>query len=93
MQVPANVANWFEIITAVKPIKDYQLHLTFEDGIEGIVDLADIIKFSGIFEPLQDLAYLATVRVNPDLGTTCWENGADFDPAVFYTKTADHNYQ
>ncbi|WP_247219289.1 DUF2442 domain-containing protein [Synechococcus sp. C9] len=58
-------------ITAVKPIKDYQLHLTFEDGIEGIVDLAEIIKFSGIFEPLQDSVYFATVRVNPDLGTIC----------------------
>jgi|YNPBryBLVA2012_1023415.scaffolds.fasta_scaffold02137_9 hypothetical protein len=80
-------------ITAVKPIKDYQPHLNFEDGIEGIVDLAEIIKFSGIFELLQDLAYFTTVRVNPDLGTTCWENGADFDPVVLYAKIVNHNYQ
>jgi len=49
-------------ITAVKPIKDYQLHLTFEDGIEGIVDLAEIIKFSGIFELLQYLAYFTIAK-------------------------------
>jgi len=35
-------------VIAVKPIKDYQLHLTFEDGKEGIIDLAEIIEFSGI---------------------------------------------
>ncbi len=78
-------------ITAVKPIKDYQLHLTFEDGKEGIVDLAEIIKFSGIFEPLQDPAYFATVRVDPDLGTICWENGADLDPAVLYAKITNQH--
>jgi hypothetical protein len=73
-------------VIAVKPIKDYQLHLTFEDGKEGIVDLTEIIEFSGIFEPLQDPVYFATVRVDPDLGTICWENGADLDPVVLYAK-------
>jgi hypothetical protein len=73
-------------VIAVKPIKDYQLHLTSEDGKEGIIDLAEIIEFSGIFEPLQDPVYFTTVRVDPDLGTICWENGADLDPVVLYAK-------
>jgi len=76
-------------VIAVKPIKDYQLHLTFEDGKEGIIDLAEIIEFSGIFEPLKNSAYFASVRVDPELGTICWDNGADIDPVVLYAKIAN----
>jgi hypothetical protein len=50
-------------IIAVQPLKRYQLHLTFEDRKEGIIDLAEIIEFSGIFEPLKNPAYFATVHV------------------------------
>ncbi len=71
-------------IIAVKLIKDYQLHLTFEDHQTGIVDLAKIIEFNGIFSPLRDPEYFASVWVNPDLGTICWDNGADMDPLLLY---------
>jgi hypothetical protein len=37
------------------------------------------------FAPLEDTAYLARVRVNPDIGTICWPNGADLDPDVLYS--------
>lgn len=75
-------------VVAVEPIQDYRLHLTFEDHREGIVDLAEIIEFSGIFEPLKNPAYFATVYVDPDLGTICWDNGADIDPVVLYAKVS-----
>ncbi|PSB15876.1 DUF2442 domain-containing protein [Phormidesmis priestleyi ULC007] len=71
-------------IISAHPISPYQIHLRFEDGIEGTIDLTQIITFSGIFAPLQDPAYFATVRVNPDLGTIVWDNGADLDPDVLY---------
>jgi hypothetical protein len=76
-------------VIAVQPLKDYQLHLTFDDRQEGIVDLAEIIEFSGIFEPLKDPIYFATVHVDPDLGTICWDNGADLDPVVLYAKISN----
>lgn len=69
-------------IVAVQPLKDYCLHLTFEDGIEGIVNIQKLVKFTGIFEPLKVPAYFAQVTVNPDLGTVCWPNHADLDPDV-----------
>jgi Protein of unknown function (DUF2442) len=71
-------------ITHVQPLPNYQLHLRFEDNIEGTIDLTQIIPFSGIFAPLQDPLYFATVQVNPELGTIVWENGADLDPDVLY---------
>jgi hypothetical protein len=29
-------------------------------------------------------AYFASVRVDPELGTIVWDNGADLDPDVLY---------
>ena len=69
-------------IIHVQALPNHQLHLRFEDNIEGTIDLTQIIPFSGIFAPLQDPLYFATVQVNPELGTIVWANGADLDPDV-----------
>jgi hypothetical protein len=39
---------------------------------------------TGVLEPLKDKAYFTRVRVDPDIGTVCWRNGADLDPDVLY---------
>ena len=72
-------------IILVKPLEYYQLYLKFEDSIEGVVDISKLIEFTGIFSPLEDLTYFFQVKINPDLGTVCWENGADLDPDVLYS--------
>jgi hypothetical protein len=72
-------------IVAVEPQEGYQLYLKFEDGREGIVDISQLIEFTGVFSPLQDLTYFIQVKVNPDWGTIYWENGADLDPDVLYS--------
>jgi hypothetical protein len=71
-------------IVAAKPLSDYRLQLRFEDGVEGVVDLAPQLSFQGVFEPLRDPNYFAQVRVDPELGTIAWPNGADLDPDVLY---------
>jgi hypothetical protein len=71
-------------IVAAKALGGYRLHLRFEDGAEGVVDLAPQLSFRGVFEPLRDPAYFAQVRVDPELGTVAWPNGADLDPDVLY---------
>ena len=69
-------------IVGARAVGDYRLHLRFEDGVEGVVDLAPYLSFQGVFEPLRDPAYFAQVRVDADLGTVAWPNGADLDPDV-----------
>jgi hypothetical protein len=71
-------------IVAAHALSDYRLHLRFEDGVEGVVDLAPHLSFRGVFEPLRDPAYFALVRVDPELGSVAWPNGADLDPDVLY---------
>lgn len=72
-------------IVDVEPRGDYRLWLRFQDGVEGEVDLGPELTFQGVFAPLRDPAYFARVRVNPDLGTICWPNDADWDPLVLYS--------
>ena len=73
-------------IVDVKPLGEYRLYLRFEDGAEGIVDLAEHLAFRGVFEPLRDPAYFARVRVDSELGTIAWPNGADLDPYVLHSQ-------
>ena len=72
-------------ISSVKALENYQLHLKFEDTQEGVVDISQLIEFTGIFAPLQDLTYFNQVKLNPEWGTIYWENGADLDPDVLYS--------
>jgi len=73
-------------VVAAMPLEGHKIHLCFEDGAEGVIDLAPQLSFRGVFEPIKDLAYFRQVRVDPDLGTVVWPNGADLDPDVLYSR-------
>jgi hypothetical protein len=70
-------------VTAVERLADYTLRLTFDDGSEREVDLADDL-WGPMGEPLRDLAYFRQVRVDPELRTVVWPNGFDLDPDVLH---------
>ena len=72
-------------IVKVKPLKDFHLHLEFEDGAKGEVDIRKLVKFKGVFAALKDETFFAKVQVNPEWGTIFWPNGADLDPDVLYS--------
>lgn len=71
-------------VRSVVALGEYRLRVTFEDGAGGDVDLAPHLTFEGVFAPLRDPVFFASVRVDPDLGTICWPNGADIDPLVLH---------
>ncbi|MCL1468564.1 DUF2442 domain-containing protein [Argonema galeatum A003/A1] len=58
--------------------------MCFEDGIEAVVDVSQLIKFSGIFAYLKEVFYFNQVQLNSELGTIVWPNEADLDPDVLY---------
>ncbi len=66
-------------IIEVNHQKKHRLYLKFEDGKEGIVDISQLIEFTGIFAKLQDINYFKTVKLNPEWGTIYWENGTDLE--------------
>jgi hypothetical protein len=71
-------------ITKAEPRTGHRLHLRFEDGVEGEVDIASLVRFEGVLAPLADPATFRQVRVDPESGTVVWPNGADLDPDVLY---------
>lgn len=71
-------------VTNVKVLEDCRLHLTFDDGAEGDVDMAPMIAKGGVFSALTDSSFFRKVTVNADVGTICWPNGADVCPDVLY---------
>jgi hypothetical protein len=70
-------------VTAVEPLADYTLRLTFDDGSARVVDLADEL-WGPMGEPLRDPAFFRQVRVDPELRTVVWPNGFDLDPDVLH---------
>jgi len=72
-------------VHSVQALDDHRLRLTFDDGSEGVVEIALMVPFEGVFAPLRDEEYFRQVRVDAELGTICWPNGADIDPLVLYS--------
>src|SRR5438094_8968079 len=72
-------------IVEARPLAGYRLKLRFEGGVQGVVDVGQLVPFTGVFAALRDKRKFARVRVDPDLGTVVWPGGADLDPDVLYS--------
>jgi hypothetical protein len=73
----------FVSITSVEVLGHYRLRLSFSDDSSREVDLTGELH-GPVFEPLTDPDFFAQVRVDPELGTVVWPNGADLDPLVLH---------
>ena len=74
-------------VTDAKLVRDFVLWIRFNDGSEGEVDLSDELD-GPVFEPLRDPEAFAGFRVDPDVHTVVWPNGADFAPEFLYARVA-----
>ncbi len=71
-------------VASVEPLEGDQVRLAFTDGTSKDIDL-EMYLHGPIFQPVRDdPAAFRAVRVDPELGTIVWENGADIDPDVLY---------
>lgn len=71
-------------ITEVELRGGTRLHLRFDDGAAGEVDLAEVIPFEGVFEALKDDEFFGRVQVDPDWGTLCWPGDLDLATEPLY---------
>ena len=74
-----------EIVRDVKIRRPYLLELVFSDGSRREIDLEKEL-YGEIFEPLKDPSFFSQARVDKDLGTVVWPNGADFSPEFLHNQ-------
>jgi hypothetical protein len=71
-------------VTDVKPLEDYLLMLTFQNGEKRQFDMKPYLE-TGIFRELKDVRMFRTVKLCFD--SIEWDNEADIDPEVLYQKS------
>lgn len=75
-------------VTHVEVIGEYQLRLTFKDGLVGDVSFVGR-EWKGVFTPFRDPARFAKVTI--ELGTLSWpQDGLDMAPEPLYEKASQH---
>jgi hypothetical protein len=72
-------------IREAKYVGDYRIQLRFNDGAEGVVDLSDCLD-GEVFEPLKAIEKFRAFRVDSDIETLVWANGADMAPEFLYER-------
>ncbi len=75
----------YPAVTDVRAGEAYTLHVTFDNGVNGILDMAPMLDF-GVFRRIKDEAVFRRVRVAFD--TVEWDCGVDLDPEYIYSKVA-----
>ena len=70
-------------VKEAKCLRDYMIWLRFNDGAEGEIDLEAQLE-GEMFAPLTDRTLFQRFRVDPELQTIVWENGADLAPEFLY---------
>ncbi|QMU64673.1 MAG: DUF2442 domain-containing protein [Flavobacteriaceae bacterium] len=71
-------------ITNAQYLSDYKINLTFNDGLNGVVDLKNSIK-GEVFKPLKNIDYFKQFKKNS--WTIEWDCEVDFAPEFLYRLT------
>ena len=70
-------------IVSFKKIGPYILQIHFNDRSEKTVDFQPILK-GKLYGPLKKQTLFNRVRLDREVHTLIWPNGADFDPAILH---------
>jgi hypothetical protein len=74
-------------IVNARPLPGYRLRLRFEDGVEGEVDLCELVG-KGVFASWTDPAEFAKVSIDPESHTVAWPGDIDLCPESLYEDVA-----
>jgi len=79
-------------LRSIRVLPRWQLAVTFNDGLSGIVDLSSLVNAqnTGVFGPLRDPGYFAKAYL--DYGALTWPNGADIAPDAMYKEIRQCGY-
>jgi hypothetical protein len=61
----------------------YTLCVGFDDGTEQTIDFLPVLA-GELYRPLRELSVFNRVKIDSEVHTLVWPNGADFDPATLH---------
>ena len=70
-------------VSSFQKIAPFTLSVQFDDGTSQIIDFRPVLK-GELYSPLQEPTLFDQVRIDPEVHTLVWPNGADFDPAILH---------
>ena len=73
----------FRRVSSFEIVAPYTLRIEFDDKTEQTINFWPILA-GELYRPLRDLTLFNQVRIDPEVHTLIWQNGADFDPATLH---------
>jgi Protein of unknown function (DUF2442) len=70
-------------VVAFERVAPFTLRVRFEDNTSQMIDFRPVLK-GELYGPLAETSVFDQVRIDPEVHTLVWPNGADFDPAVLH---------
>jgi len=70
-------------VVSFEIIGPYRIRVRFDDQTEQVINFQPILA-GELYGPLRDLHLFNQVRIDPEVHTLVWPNGADFDPATLH---------
>jgi len=70
-------------VVSFQKVAPFTLRIHFDDGTSQVIDFRSVLK-GQLYGPLQESALFDQVRIDPEVHTLVWPNGADFDPAILH---------
>ena len=70
-------------VVSFEKVAPFTLRVQFDDGTFQIVDFRPVLK-GKLYGPLKNPSLFEQVRIDPEVQTLVWPNGADFDPAILH---------
>ncbi len=71
------------VITGFTIVGPYTLRITFDDNTSRTIDFRQMLR-GELYGHLRDRTLFECVRLDSEIGTLVWPNGADFDPATLH---------
>ena len=70
-------------VVSFEIVGNYQIKVRFNDETAQLIDFRPVLE-GEFFGPLMDILLFNQVRIDPEVHTLVWPNGADFDPATLH---------
>ena len=70
-------------VRSFQHVAPYTLRVQFDDQTEQVINFEPVLA-GELYRPLRDPDLFNQVRIDPEVHTLVWPNGADFDPATLH---------